>query len=139
MSKHRLILDDDYEFIAFGMSCHLKDYRVAWLMNKHLGLHYQRKQLGLESKSGQLEEFAKYVSKDPDQHLNYLLVSNHNEDVYLFSNLKQYDFFLLVEGYIDIFDSTRFKQRVQSIEGIQFVAPLDADELRPIQYALFED
>ena len=139
MSKHRLLLEDEYEFVAYGMSCHLKDYRVAWLMNKSIRMHFSRGQLDLQGKGGLVETFSRFVSTDEDSRLKYVLLSNQNEDVYLLKDWKQFDFFLLVEGYIDIFDAEGFMSNVQSIEGIQYIAELDKDIFSKIQYDLFEE
>lgn len=139
MSKQRLILDDEYDFLSFGLSCHWKDYRVAWLMNRSLNKDFHREVLQIPGKNGTVDEFTKFVYKDGDAHLNYVLLSNHNEETFLLKGHKQYDFFLLIEGYIDIFDADSFLVSLQAIEGIQFVAPLDSADFKRIQYSLFED
>ena len=138
MSKHRLLLDDDYEFLAFGLSCHWKDYRVAWLMNRSLRMEFRRETLEIDRKSGP-EEFAKFVFKDEANRLNYVLISNHNDEVYLYNEFKQYDYFLLIEGYIDIFDASLFKQRLRSIDGIQYISEMDDQGFKDIQFFIFED
>ena len=50
MSKHRLVFDDDYEFLCFGLSCHLKDYKLAWTLNNHFRLELARKTLVVNTK-----------------------------------------------------------------------------------------
>jgi hypothetical protein len=139
MSKHRLLLDDDYEFLAFGLSCHWKDYRVAWLVNRSMNMDFHRETIEVRMKSGQLEDFPKFVYRDDDRRLNYFLLSNYNEDFYLFKEYKQYDYFLLVEGYLDIFPSDEFQRKLHAIEGIQFIAAMDTEVFKPIQYTLFEE
>jgi len=139
MSKHRLVLDDDYEFLAFGLSCHLKDYRVAWLMNRSLKKDFHREVIEVKAKDGTMEEFTKFIYRDLDNRLNYILLSNHNEEAYLFKEYKQYDYFMLIEGYIDIFDEESFQRGLHSIEGIQFVARMDTEIFKRIQYTLFEE
>lgn len=139
MSKHRLILDDGYEFLAYGLSCHLKDYRVAALLNEYINQHFIRSTVELPVKNNQFQPFSRYTALDQDARIKYMLLSNHNEDIFLFPPLKEYDFFLMVEGYIDLFDDSSFIQRIQSIPPIQFVSPLDKDYFEKIQYALFEE
>ena len=138
MSKHRLLPDDDYEFLAFGLSCHWKDYRVAWLMNRSLRMEFRRETLEIDRKSG-AEGIAKFVFKDEANRLNYVLISNHNDEVYLYNEFKQYDYFLLIEGYIDIFDASLFKQRLRSIDGIQYISEMDDQGFKDIQFFIFED
>ena len=36
MAKQLLRIDLDTSFFLFGISCHLKDYRFAWTINKSL-------------------------------------------------------------------------------------------------------
>ncbi|NQV51900.1 MAG: IPExxxVDY family protein [Flavobacteriales bacterium] len=139
MSKHRLVLDDDYEFLAFGLSCHWKDYRVAWLMNRSLKKDFHREVISVKAKDGTMEEFTKFIYRDLDARLNYILLSNHNEEAYLFKEHKQYDYFMLIEGYIDIFDAETFQRELHLIEGIQFIAPMDTGIFKRIQYTLFEE
>jgi len=86
-----------------------------------------------------MEEFTKFIYRDLDNRLNYILLSNHNEEAYLFKEYKQYDYFMLIEGYIDIFDEESFQRGLHSIEGIQFVARMDTEIFKRIQYTLFEE
>lgn len=139
MSKHRLQLEEEYEFLAFGLSCHLKDFRVAWNLSKALNLDFLREIKKLNSDDLDLDEFAKFIARDEDNHLNYIILSNQNEDAYLFKDLKQYDFFILIEGYIDIFDEDWFIDLLHGIDSFQFVAAMDCSRFNKIQYALFEE
>ncbi|MEX2597631.1 MAG: IPExxxVDY family protein [Salibacteraceae bacterium] len=139
MSKHRLILDDQYEFLAFGLSCHLKDYRVAWMINQAFKMNLKRFDISLEVKKNEPEVFSVYRFKDQANHLNYHLLSNQNESSYLLPSLKQYDYFILIEGYIDIFDANMFEQQLQHIDSFQFISELDIDPFQKMQYTLFED
>jgi hypothetical protein len=46
--------------------------------------------------------------------------------------------FMLVEGYIELFDDERFAEKLQSLEAIQFISPLENDPFKKLQYSLFE-
>lgn len=139
MSKHRLVLDDSYDFLAFGISCHLKDYRAAWYLNKALHKDFIRQTVNLPVKGGKFDAFPLFSCKDPDRHVRYMLLDNQNEEVYLMPNLKQYDFFLFVEGYIEVFHEDAFTEQLRHIEPFQLVRSLDTEVFNHIQYALFED
>ena len=88
MSKHRLQLEEEYEFLAFGLSCHLKDFRIAWHLSKALNIDFLREIKQLNSDDLDLDEFPKFTAKDEDKHLNYVILANQNEDAYLFKELK---------------------------------------------------
>lgn len=139
MSKHRLIVDDDYEFLAFGISCHLKDFRVAWNINKMFHFDLIRGAMVFPDRGGHNHAYPSFLHRDPDNHLRYLLLSNYSEDFPLIKSLRQYNYFMLVEGYIDIFDSAQFMEQLSHNEAFLFVNPIDNDPLKKFQYALFED
>lgn len=139
MSKHRLIVEDEYEFLAYGISCHLKDFRVAWNLNRLFRFDLIRHNLDLPDREGTTHSYSKYVYHDSDNHLRYFLVSNFSEDITLIKTLKEYDYFLLIEGYIDIFDEERFLDQLQALESLQMVAEVNPEDLRKFQYAIFED
>jgi len=139
MSKTTLRFDDEFEYIAFGISCHQKDFRAAWLLNRSLKLDFIKKDLVLYQKNGVSEYFSKYECRDQKSHLRYVLLSNFNERLYFNKSLKQYDFFVLVEGYIELFDAQTFLETLHRIEGFQFVNSVDRSFFDHVQFDLFEE
>ena len=138
MHRLKLELDDDYTFLLYGVSCHLKDYRVAWYLNKQLKLDLIRSEVNLKTGKGDLHPFSLYKSKDEDNHLTFYLLDNYSEDFPLIKQLKQYDFFVIVEGYIDLFDKVDFIERLSRTENFQLVTEEDASVLSKHQFSLFE-
>lgn len=139
MSKHRLIVEEDYDFVCYGLSCHLKDFRVAWHFNKNLKFNFLRGALSIQDRSGNELEYATFVHRDPKSHLRYFLVNNFSENQPLIKAYRQFNMLMLVEGYIDIFEPERFAQTLQSIESIQLVSPLPTTPFEKLQFALFEE
>ncbi len=138
MQKFKLDLDDDYEFLLYGISCHLKDYRVAWYLNKQLKLDFIRDTVSLVTSKAEAHEFSIYRSKDEANRLNYYLLDNYSEGFPLVKSLKQYDFFVIVEGYVELFDQHDFTSKLREIEHLQMVAEEDPAVLLKHQYSLFE-
>ena len=50
MSKSKLVIEYEYDFNLYGVISLSKDYKLAWLINKELGLHLCKE--GLLSISG---------------------------------------------------------------------------------------
>ncbi|MGB3606100.1 MAG: IPExxxVDY family protein [Psychroserpens sp.] len=50
MALHKLLVDDFYDasFSLLAIHCRLEDYRLAYLLNKHLGLKLERKPKDLD-------------------------------------------------------------------------------------------
>ena len=52
MAMHKLEVDDFYDasYILFAVHCKLEDYRLAYLLNKYLGLRLKRKRQDVDYK-----------------------------------------------------------------------------------------
>jgi len=139
MTKHKLVIDDGYEFLCFGISCHLKDYRVAWSINSIFKYNLVRTAIPLTDKQNNTITYSAYKWQDEDNRLNFVLLSNASEDIPLVAAYKEFDFIMIIEGYIELFDSELFLEKLQGIEALQYVTELDPQPLEKIQYVLFEN
>lgn len=138
MSRHRLIIEDDYEFLSFGLSCHQKDFRMAWFLNQLLRFEFKRSQIEIVDKLGIPHFYPLFKHHDAQHHLNYFLLNNLSDSIPLIKQYKQFNMFILVEGYIDLFDMDLFTQKLQTLETIQLLSPLDNNPFHKIQFTLFE-
>lgn len=138
MTKHKLIIDDSYDFLCFGISCHLKDYRVAWSINNIFKYNLVRTTIPLTDKQNNTITYSAYKWQDEDNRLNFVLLSNASDDIPLVAAYKEFDFIMIIEGYIELFDSELFLEKLQGIEALQYVTELDPQPLEKIQYVLFE-
>jgi hypothetical protein len=102
MSK-KILLDIRSEpavFTLIGISCHLKDYRLSFLLNQHAGFYFHKLEdlkVHLNTKK-EPNEFSIYLFRDEDYFNTYFLVANRSQDFILVPEIKQVDFLLIVEG-----------------------------------------
>lgn len=78
MAVHKLILDDVFEEVTFtliAIHCTLEDYRLAFLLNKHLGITLTRKSSDLDYNNGK-STYSIFEWEDNKQLTNWSLVSN---------------------------------------------------------------
>lgn len=139
MSKHRLILDDDYEFLSFGLSCNIKDFRVAWHLNQNFGFKFKRDFLNISDKEQTNHEYSVFKHIDNENRLKYLLINNHSDGIPMVKVYREFNLLLLVEGNILTFDPDAFIEKLQFIEPIQFATSIDSQALAQHQFLLFED
>jgi len=87
-------------FTLIGISCHIKDYRLSYLLNLQLELNFRKMEDLVSSAAAQREPepFSLYYCRDEDQFNAYYLLSNRGQESVLVNELKQTDFILLVEG-----------------------------------------
>ena len=104
-------------FTLFGISCHLKDYRLSYYLNQKLELSFVK-----------MEDFlgcSFYFCRDEDCFNSYYLLGNRGPETILLPDLRQTDFLLLAEGP---FKKAQKEQLLEKIKGIQSV--LTAFEVR---------
>jgi hypothetical protein len=78
MAIHKLVLDDVFDEVTctlIAMHCSLEDYRLAYLLNKNLGITLIRKPLDLDYDKGK-SAYSIFEWEDEKQLTTWNLVSN---------------------------------------------------------------
>jgi hypothetical protein len=78
MAIHKFILDDSFDeavYTLIGLHCRLEDYRLAYLLNRYLGITLSRKASDLDYENGQVS-YSIYEWEDDKQLITWSLVSN---------------------------------------------------------------
>lgn len=95
-------LENDFELLEgfIGISCHLRDYRLVYDINKALGLALIKTDdlPVFNARIQGISEYSCYTSSDSDTLLTYFLISNSGSDGLMLPQQKQADFFLLIKG-----------------------------------------
>ena len=111
-------LEDDY--LLIGIHSTEEDYRLAYLMNKHLNTNFVRSKQSLDFKDSNIE-FPLFEYKNEKTYINYYLINNKHLQVvnnqfndglfggdysttsYLLPEKKKVDYLLKVEGCTEKF------------------------------------
>ncbi len=128
MSALKIKVDDDYEkeYSLMGISCHLKDYRLVYLINNCLSLDLKKQDdlIIYPTKGKQKLQFSFYHYQQ--DHFEYNLIANRNPLGTLIQEHKHFDYILLIKGRI----SKKLKQNLlQKLLKISNV--LAAIEIKP--------
>lgn len=111
MKKKLLHFDIELEFALIGISCHLRDYRLVWLLNKTLGCDFSKtKHFSLLYKEN---HFSQYESNEGIS-TNYVF-SNRSTNGFLINNMKQVDFWMRMSQPDD---QTTIKDQLKTINTI---------------------
>ncbi|MBN2175165.1 MAG: IPExxxVDY family protein [Bacteroidales bacterium] len=99
--KINIRLDFSEDNFFTGISCHKREYWVAYNLNHHLKLNLERiKDLPVfNEKSEEILNFPIYHFEDSNSLVTYYLVSNSVTEGKLFPTFKTLDYFLLVSGH----------------------------------------
>jgi hypothetical protein len=97
-------------FTMFGISCHLKDYRLSYHLNHRLELSFV--------KMDDFLGFSFYYCRDEDCFNSYYLLGNRSQESILLPDLKQTDFLLLVEGPFKKIQKERLLEKIRGIQNV---------------------
>ena len=129
MGKTTLEFEFEFDFHLLGVSCHLSDYRLAWIINQALGIDLERKEdidlmLGKNKEEHGLFSFYQYDNEENYTTIN--LISNRCEKGNYCGELKQLDYFLQLwlpeseeEDYInDIISKLKTSHHINAVIDI---------------------
>ncbi|MBR9845366.1 MAG: IPExxxVDY family protein [Algicola sp.] len=159
MAMHKLLVDDFYDtsFALLAIHCRLEDYRLAYLLNKQLGLNLKRKPQDLDYKYF-AASYAIYEWDDVILDTTWNLVSNicrKEEDSLqssgsLFDNqntvmktynllpeFKNVDYLIKVTNENLNFNEKHIINKIQSIPQVITSYAIDIDQIKSKDHLIF--
>lgn len=137
MPKLTLDLEEDFDFTLIGISCHSKDYRLAYEFDKLLGFEFFREadlELLLKRETSSYAFFS-YI--DEDNYLEYYLISNKGSFGKLIPEEKLSDYFLIVKGENNITTEKELLIKVNQIQLILKAYLIEVDQLKSKRNLIF--
>lgn len=130
MAKLKLDLEPDPDVTVIGISCHERDYRLCWSINRAFDLELARRATDLADEgTGRTASYAAYDHVDEPTQARYTLIANHSGDGVLLKEQRHADYFLVVDNELmertpDLLD------RVRSTEFVLTAFPVPFAQLR---------
>lgn len=163
MAAVKMILEDalDYDFTVIAIHCSLEDYRLAFMINKHLGLQLKRSPLDIDYKIDCFNAlFPLYSFEDQRNYLNYSLAANkckipaletqsdsdlfaesvqkNYRTLYLLQEIKRADYLLKIEADSGIVPQAVLVGRLNKIPQIVTAYQVDVTSLKSKKNLIFE-
>lgn len=136
MTKLILDIEYEYDFLLFGIVSSVRDYKLAWWLNKELRLDLKKvDEIDLFSDKKQKECWLSYYVFDTEMY-DFTFIKNKSVDFfkvskpYLLSELKEYDYFLKFGGESDTYTEDFIKKVLKLIPHITYLQLIDIDELK---------
>ena len=127
--KKVLNVDDDYDFSILGISCHAKDYRLCWEINRALQIDLE-KQNDILSNNYPDVSYSNAFYNDEENHLEFVLLSNKSEGGMVIPEYPQLDYFLKISGPQHEYSIADYKNKLQNIDLVLAAIELDPQNLR---------
>jgi len=159
MALHKLLVDDFYDtsFSLLAIHCRLEDYRIAYLLNKHLGLNLSRMPRDLDYKYF-ASSYSVYEWYDNENEIYWNLISNvckkeedslqssgslftlQNKILKTYNLLPEYknvDFLIKITNEAQNFNEKMVLNKIQSIPQIITSYMIDTEKLKSKENLIF--
>ena len=159
MALHKILVDDFYDdaYKLIAVHCRLEDYRLAYLLNKHLDLNLKRKAEDLDFKYLE-SSYSFFEWNNKAQYVTWNLVSNvckkEEESLYssgtlfetnqkvlktfhLISEYKDVDFFIKISDEIQNVNEKLILNKLQSIPQIITSYSVDPLKIKSKDHLIF--
>jgi hypothetical protein len=159
MALHKLILDDieDVSYSLLAIHCTMEDFRVAYLLNKHLKISLKRREEDLDF-AFKKASFSLFEWKDVEKMITWNLISNvskveeegilNTESLFnvpnkiirthnLIPEYKKVNYFLKIYNDGNFINEKSVIANIQQIPHIVTVYSLDASQLKSKDNLIF--
>lgn len=142
MKKLKLTNDIQYDFSLIGITCTLKEFRLAWKLNKLLEIQLNKeKDIEIEFLKNQNLVISNYVFETENSQIR--LLKNRSTDdfttqsAYLLPELKEFDYFIMIKGFEDTISLDTLKKRIATIPEVHYSKTFDIDNLKSKENLIF--
>lgn len=134
MKKTKLQIEHTYDFELLGLVSPVKDYKMAWLINRDMHLNLVRSEdLILEFLTLPGLKISQFFLSLPHGFIQLLknkALNSSNQISYLIPELKSVDYFLLVQDQTFQLSIHTFANQLVNNPFVQNVIPLDITKLK---------
>jgi hypothetical protein len=126
ITRHTIPGEERQEFFFLGVVSAEPDYRLSFLINRHLGADLRKcdDEIPVQTGSGR-PSFSRFTSVPPE----LSLVSNRSEGHILLRKLRNIDYFLLICGQDDMPRAEKLAATLREIPEITAVFVLDSRKI----------
>tara|TARA_Y100000589_G_scaffold116586_1_gene110502 strand:- start:14191 stop:14583 length:393 start_codon:yes stop_codon:yes gene_type:complete len=130
MAKKLLRVNLDTSFSLLGISCHLKDFRFAWTINKYLQLDFKKSKPYTKEKN---QEFSHYA-QELDLETIYLF-ANKSQNGFIVTKMKQVDYWMLFKNTLDERAKQHYLTKIRDIDSV--LAVFEEENKKIKEYFVF--
>lgn len=136
--KHKLVLEDDFDFELIGICSSNADYRLSWGINNALKITLAKdSDYEINVKKDGEHTYSFYSFYDEDDHIEYYLVKNlSNNYKKLIPEKDQIDYFLIVKNNFTK-EINDILMRLKEVDSILTAFIFNPDDLKSKEFLIF--
>ncbi|MCF8302014.1 MAG: IPExxxVDY family protein [Bacteroidales bacterium] len=136
--KLKLEVDYSEDYRILGVSSHLKDYRIAFFLNKVLEFDLRKTTdfLFQQSANQPALNYSFYHYRTPDAWFVYSMIGNFNAYGRLIVSLWQYDYIIFVNGPSEDHEIETSLKAIRSIQHVLTASEIPFDKVKNINHII---
>jgi len=142
LKKNKLKVDVEFNFDLVGVITSVKEYKLAWILNQCDSCDFVKSsdiQIDfVDLKNITISNF-KFQTEHTDIFLlkNRLVFNNAMSDKYLIPELKQFDYFVKIDGVSELFPTNAILATLKNSQSIEYATTLDPNSLKQKENFIF--
>ncbi|GAB2694865.1 hypothetical protein GCM10027037_18020 [Mucilaginibacter koreensis] len=140
MNKKVLKVGADLDFELIAITSALKDYRVCFLINKHLNFNFRKEddlKVDIYKNSVEPALFSLYHYQWETTETDFYFIANRGSDGLLIPEMRQADYFLMIRNYIDTNDLNEIISGLNTLPEIISAIKIDPKKIKSNENLLF--
>lgn len=139
MNKKFLKFEIDLDFVLIAVTTSLRDYRICYLINKHLSFNFVKtNDLAVDIHQGAERSFFSFYTYNWEaSETDFYFIGNKGSDAYLIPEMKKADYFLMIKNYIDDTDLENLVSALNKIPEIVAAVKIDPKKIKSRENLLF--
>ncbi|MFT6215045.1 MAG: hypothetical protein ACJAS3_001442 [Roseivirga sp.] len=145
MAKNKLDISYEIDFDLIAINASIKEYKLAWMLNKSLDWDFAKMEnIQLDFTKNKVLSISNYFYETEYQ--KFRLLKNRTDEgnddgaqfnAYLIPELKNFDYFLMLENESHGFDLKSFILNIKQIPSVQFAIIVDTATLKSKDNLIF--
>ncbi len=137
--KKKLLVQSDFDFFLFGISCGEKPYRLCWALNNQLRATFSKtKDMEVHEKNqAEQSKFPVFSFRDEEMFTDYRVIINKTENRFLVPEYKQADYLLMIQGSIPFSEKNNILKKVKEVTFIQTAFEIDPKKIKSKENFVF--
>lgn len=137
MNKKFLKKELDLDFYLLSITSALKDYQIAFLVNKQLNINFKKiDDLVIETLEGKENYFSLYHYRNLMEK-DFYIIANKSLDSILIAELRETNYFFMLKNFYDKDDINLFINKMKTIKEVQMVVKIDPQKLKSKENLIF--
>ncbi len=140
MAKHKLIIEDEFDFQLIGICSNDADYKLCWAINQTFKINLARtKDYFIHNKKENTEtHFSCFEYLDENNHVDYYLIKNKSIDYkLLLPEQDKIDYIFIIKNYAP-FETDLFLHEMKQIDSVLTAFIFEVEDLKSKNNLIFD-